>query len=137
MDTYLKEGDKVTAIYKTGRYIGEIIGKNPKGTHAIVKILAVLKHPVQGDLHQPGETNVPLFHERKALSFKEKANIPLSHVKLYSGSIPKYSNSLLEALMTQKKELKNENSIWASKSLESLLKLEKDTYKLNLEDDHQ
>ncbi|MCR6111155.1 kinase [Bacillus sp. A301a_S52] len=137
MDVHPKEKDIVTVTYKTGRYIGEIVSKSPKGTHAIVMILAIVKHPVQGDLHQPGETNVPLFHERKALSFKEKANIPLSHVKLYKGDIPEYSISLLEALTIQKNELKNENSNWASKSLESLHKLEKETYKLNLEDDYQ
>ncbi|UTR15131.1 kinase-associated lipoprotein B [Salipaludibacillus sp. LMS25] len=135
MESHLTEGDIATAIYKTGKYIGEIIGKNQKNTHVIVKILAVLTHPMQGDLHQPAKANVPLFHERKALSFNEKANIPLSHVKLYNGKIPDYSMSLLEALTLQKNELTKENSPWALKSLEALRKLEEETYKLNLTED--
>ncbi|TKJ07484.1 kinase, partial [Bacillus cereus] len=42
-------GEIVTGIYKTGKYIGEVTNSRP-GSY-VVKVLAVLKHPVQGDLH--------------------------------------------------------------------------------------
>ena len=75
----LQVGDKVTAIYKTGKYIGEIT--DFRSEHYLVKFLAVFKHPLQGDLHHPKDVNVAFFHERKALSYLEQANIPKKMVK--------------------------------------------------------
>ncbi|MFL6560658.1 MAG: sporulation phosphorelay system protein KapB, partial [Bacillus sp. (in: firmicutes)] len=69
----IKVGQMVTAIYKTGKYIGEITEVRPQ--HYLVRVLAVLKHPMQGDLHNPKDANVLIFHERKALSYREQANI--------------------------------------------------------------
>jgi hypothetical protein len=62
-------GDIVTAAYKTGNYIGRLTQIRPDRGKGVVQILAVLRHPVQGDLHQPGQADVPLFHERKALAY--------------------------------------------------------------------
>lgn len=45
-------GQIVTASYKTGEYIGEVIELMSTGK-AAVRILAVVKHPAQGDLHNP------------------------------------------------------------------------------------
>ena len=126
--TELKIGDKVTGIYKTGKYIGEITAVKPM--HYLVKVLAVEKHPQQGDLHSPKDVDVPLFHERKALAFREQTNIPKNMVKLYEGDILDYKESLVIALKKMEEKLKEENSNWAQRSLENVEILKKD-YKLN------
>ena len=64
----------------------------------VVKVLAVLKHPVQGDLHNVKQADVPFFHERRALAFREQTNIPEQMVKKYEGEIPDYTDSLKLAL---------------------------------------
>ena len=66
----LAEGDKVKAVYKTGEYIGELVTITDQ--KSLVKILAVLKHPTQGDLHHPLEVDGVFFHQRRALAFQEK-----------------------------------------------------------------
>ncbi|AST93101.1 kinase [Sutcliffiella cohnii] len=123
----IKIGDKVTGIYKTGKYIGEITDIRPQ--HYLMKVKAVLKHPRQGDLHSPKDVEVPFFHERRALAYHEQTNIPKNMVKLYEDDIPAYIDSLKASLDTMKKELLEENSTWAKRSLENIMILEKD-YKL-------
>lgn len=113
-----KNGDIVTAIYKTGKYIGEVTDSRP-GIY-VVKILAVLKHPRQGDLHNPKEVDVPLFHERKALAFRERANIPEKMIKPYEGDIPDYNDTLISSFNELKDGLETEDSAFAQKSLETL-----------------
>ncbi|TYR73833.1 kinase [Rossellomorea vietnamensis] len=113
-----KNGDIVTALYKTGKYIGEVTDSRP-GVY-VVKVLAVLKHPRQGDLHNPKEVDVPLFHERKALAFRERANIPEKMVKPFEGDIPEYNESLSSTFNELKKQLASEESAFAAKSLETL-----------------
>lgn len=110
----------VTASYKTGRYIGEIIDFKPKLQKAVVKILAVLVHPKQGDLHAPNQVDVQLFHERKALAFTEKALVPLSSIKAYEGEIPEYETSLKEAIHKQMDKLKDDESEYAKASYQKL-----------------
>jgi len=122
----LKIGDIVTGIYKTGKYIGEIT--DIRSHHYLVKVKAVLKHPMQGDLHNPKEVNVPFFHERKALSFNEQTNIPKQMVKKYEGEIPDYALSLKSAVIELKKELKENQSEWAQKSLQCLKRVEQNYY---------
>ncbi|WP_243290483.1 kinase-associated lipoprotein B [Bacillus sp. FJAT-47783] len=122
----LQKGDIVTGIYKTGKYIGEITDIRPQ--HYLVKVLAVIKHPVQGDLHHPKQVDVPLFHERKALSFQEQTNIPKQMVRIYDGEIPNYEKSLQQALMTLKQDLHDDGSEWANRSLQCLKKLEQAYY---------
>ena len=124
----LQIGSKVTAIYKTGKYIGEITEIRPE--HILVKVLAVTKHPMQGDLHHPKEGNVPFFHERKALSYREQANIPKKMVKPFDGEeVPDYKSSLKEAVIKMKDELTNDPSQWAIQSLKNIEVLEKDYFK--------
>ncbi|KMY56247.1 kinase [Bacillus sp. FJAT-27231] len=114
----MKTGEIVTAFYKTGKYIGEVSGVHPDGY--TVKILAVLRHPAQGDLHHPKQVDVPFFHERKALAYTERANIPAATVKHYEGSIPDYNESLKEAVAALQHRLEQEESDFSRKSLEAL-----------------
>jgi kinase-associated protein B len=120
-------GDTVTAIYKTGKYIGEITEVRPQGF--LVRVLAVVKHPMQGDLHNPKDADVLIFHERRALSYREQANIPKQMVKHFENEVPDYQASLKEALAKMKKELLENPSPWADMSLKMAESLEKDYFK--------
>ncbi|MCM2591383.1 kinase-associated lipoprotein B [Rossellomorea marisflavi] len=117
-------GDYVTAFYKTGTYIGEVTGERP-GSY-VVKVLAVVKHPRQGDLHNPGKVDVPLFHERKALAFREQSNIPDKMVKPYEGTIPEYNESLLTAFKEFKEKLSSDPTPHDVKSIEALAEIQKE-----------
>ena len=122
----LNVGDTVTAIYKTGKYIGEITERRPQ--HYLVRVLAVLKHPMQGDLHNPKDAEVGFFHERKALSHREQANIPEKMVKPFDEEIPDYLDSLKEAVSKLRSELESDQSPWALQSLKNIEALEKDYF---------
>jgi len=123
----LKVGDKVTGIYKTGKYAGEITDIRPE--HYLVRVLAVLKHPMQGDLHNPKDIEVGFFHERRALAFREQANIPKKMVKPYNEEMPDYLESLKKAVLDMKESLKQDDSPWANQSLKNIETLEKDYFK--------
>ncbi|UOY90955.1 kinase-associated lipoprotein B [Ectobacillus sp. JY-23] len=123
----MEVGTIVKGFYKTGTYIGEITAVRPQ--HYLVKVLAVVKHPTQGDLHSIKQVDVPLFHERRALAYREQTNIPLHMVKPYEGEVPDYKESLRLALEQQMVELQEENSPWAKRCLENLAVLQKE-YKL-------
>ncbi|MFT4412997.1 kinase-associated lipoprotein B [Fredinandcohnia humi] len=123
----VKIGDIVTGIYKTGKYIGEITNIRPE--HYLVKVKAVLKHPMQGDIHSPREVNVPFFQERRALAFNEQTNVPKKMVRHYDGELPEYKVSLQEAVDKMKLELEAEGTEWALRSLENIHVLEKDYFK--------
>ncbi|UOY90514.1 kinase-associated lipoprotein B [Bacillus glycinifermentans] len=119
-------GDKVKGFYKTGVYIGEITDIKPM--HYLVKTLAVLTHPKQGDLHHPKDADVPFFHERKALAYREQTNIPHHMVKPFDGPVPDYEESLRDALDRFKRELLQDASDYAAKSLECAAGLEKEYF---------
>ena len=121
-----KIGEIVTGLYKTGKYIGEIT--DIREMHYLVKVKAVLKHPQQGDLHNPKQADVQFFHERRALAFNEQTNIPKQMVKPFEGPIPDYKESLKLALDTLKGELLQLDTSWAQKSLNSLSTLEADYF---------
>lgn len=125
--TELQIGDTVTAIYKTGKYIGELTDIRPQ--HYLVRVLAVLKHPMQGDLHNPKDADVMIFHERRALSYREQANIPKQMVKPFAEEVPDYQQSLKDAVEKMKSELTAAGSSWGERSLEMLASLEKDYFK--------
>ncbi|GAE34639.1 sporulation phosphorelay system protein KapB [Halalkalibacter akibai] len=116
----MNELNLVRAFYKTGVYVAELIEKQEEKQRALVKVVAVLKHPTQGDLHNPKMVDVPLFHQRKALAEFEKTWVPLSSLKAFEGELPNYRVSLQEAVEVQKKALKNENNDWARMSLDKL-----------------
>jgi kinase-associated protein B len=121
-----KIGEIVTGLYKTGKYIGEITDIRPM--HYLVKVKAVLKHPQQGDLHNPNQVDVQLFHERRALAYNEQTNVPKKMVKLYDGDVPDYKDSLKDAVHSLKNELEQMDTPWAKQSLENLSSLEKDYF---------
>ncbi|MET1181208.1 kinase-associated lipoprotein B [Peribacillus simplex] len=122
-----KIGDKVTAIYKTGKYIGEVTDIRPAAY--LVKVLAVLKHPMQGDLHNPKQTEVSMFHQRRALAFREQTNVPKNMVKNFDEEIPEYKESLREAVEKMKSTLSEAQTEWNDKSLQLLKDLAADYFK--------
>ncbi len=105
--TDLKIGDIVEATYNSV-HVGKIVAD--KGNFWLVEILAVLKHPMQGDLHHPGEVEGVAFHERKALAFREKANVRKRFTERYEGEIPSYAESLKHAVETYKSQLQKEDT---------------------------
>lgn len=126
MGQRLEVGSIVRAHKKTGIYIGEITAIKEKDY--LVRVLAVVKHPMQGDLHHPKEADVPFFHERKALAFREQTNVPKNMVKPYEGEIPNYEASLKEAYERLRTELENDDSLFAQKSLRCLDSLAKEYF---------
>jgi kinase-associated protein B len=120
-------GDKVRAAYKTGEYIGEVV-ELTNSAKAAVKVLAVLVHPEQGDLHNRMDPNVGFFHQRRALANGEIALMPLTTVSAYHGDVPAYADSLIAALHKEKERLISLEQ-WARKGLQELDELEKE-YKL-------
>jgi len=119
-------GEKVTAEYKTGVYIGEIV-EMTSPMKAAVKVLAVVEHPTQGDLHQPMDGGVSFFHQRRALSHQEIALMPVGSLKPYGGPVPDYRESLKRALAAQRAELSNAQR-WAERSLQELEQLNKEYF---------
>ncbi|GGF32758.1 kinase-associated lipoprotein B [Halobacillus andaensis] len=126
--THLQPGDTVKAHYKTGIYIGEYIEERP---HAyLVKILAVDKHPMQGDLHNPGQTDEVFFHQRKALSYLEKANIHKKAVEPLGGQpVPEYTESLKKAVDQLKEKLNRRETEFNKLALDQVESLEKQYFK--------
>ncbi|PEA53733.1 kinase [Bacillus pseudomycoides] len=124
MNETFQIGDIITGIYKTGKYIGEITNVRPQ--HYLVKVLAVVKHPIQGDLHNVKQADVPFFHERRALAFREQTNIPQSMVKRYEGDVPDYKESLKQALTEQIMQLQEDDTPFAERSLQMLEQLKHD-----------
>ncbi len=122
-DQSLKIGDYVRAEVRSGHYIGELIEMN--GPRALVKVLAVLKHPEQGDLHNPYNPDVPMFHERRALSYTEKTTVLIRDVKQYTGAIPEYNASLRAAAEAEIAAL-DRLQRWAAKGLEQMQQLQKE-----------
>ncbi|MCV9886908.1 kinase-associated lipoprotein B [Metabacillus halosaccharovorans] len=121
-----KIGDVVTGIYKTGKYIGIVTDIRPM--HYLVQVKAVIKHPQQGDLHNPKQVDVQIFHERRALAFNEQTNVPKQMVKSFDGDMPDYDQSLQKAVIAMKQDLEEMNTEWAKLSLNRLLVLEKEYF---------
>ncbi|WP_366247460.1 sporulation phosphorelay system protein KapB [Terribacillus aidingensis] len=121
-------GSVVKARYKTGSYVGKI--KEERGKFYLVEILAVLKHPQQGDLHHPKETEDVFFHERRALAQHEKANIPKTAVSEFADEVPDYSASLRTALQQLRNDLEEQSaSRYQELALANVDTLEKDYFK--------
>ncbi|SDH43207.1 sporulation phosphorelay system protein KapB [Alteribacillus bidgolensis] len=120
----MAENNIVKAPYKTGLYVGEILKE--KENKRLIKVIAVLKHPKQGDLHNPNQVEVPLFHERKALAENEKVWVPASVLNDYEESIPSYEKSLKMAVETMVQDLHNKKDPYSQKALETLNNVSKD-----------
>ncbi|EFM11942.1 Kinase associated protein B [Paenibacillus curdlanolyticus YK9] len=113
----------VQMTYKTGVYAGKVVESG--GPRAVVQVLAVLKHPQQGNLHYPYDPDVPMFHERRALSHNEKALTAYQDLESYSGEIPPYKESLIRTLEAEAAEL-DRLKRWAERGLETLEIVKKD-----------
>ncbi|GMK44841.1 kinase-associated lipoprotein B [Paenibacillus glycanilyticus] len=120
---FIVPGALVKADVRSGQYIGEIVEVN--GPRAVFKVLAVLKHPEQGDLHHPYNPDVAMFHERRALSYTEKTNVLLRDVKPFEGEVPDYNASLQEAVAAQIAAL-DRLMRWSARGLEMLKELRKE-----------
>jgi kinase-associated protein B len=116
-DNTYNPGDLVKATYKSGEYIGEIVEMTR--SKAAVKVLAVLKHPAQGDLHHPYEVDGVMFLQRKALSYQEIALMPQYSLHAFSGEVPEYRESLLAALEEEMATCRK-LARWGQRSLEEL-----------------
>ncbi|MGJ5714439.1 sporulation phosphorelay system protein KapB [Staphylococcus equorum] len=120
--------------HKTGCY-GVII-KEEDENQVLVQVEQVIKHPKQGDLHSPTETENVFFHERKALSHFEKRYTTKSHLKSFTEDELPYEQSLQQAITKLELKLKDQDTLHAKKSLENLQQLKKDyaiQYKQNFE----
>ncbi|WP_322348832.1 sporulation phosphorelay system protein KapB [Paenibacillus albus] len=116
-------GTIVAFTYKSGQYAGEVMETN--GPRALLKVLAVLKHPEQGDLHNPYNPDVAMFHERRALSYTEKTNVPYGDIKPFRSELPSYKDSLDLAVQAEI-EAVDRLKRWAERSLEQLQQLGKE-----------
>ncbi|MFD1020521.1 kinase-associated lipoprotein B [Thalassobacillus hwangdonensis] len=115
-------GDHVIAHYKSGSYIAKVI--EDRDPNYLVEVHAVEKHPMQGDLHNPGKTEGVFFHQRKALSHREKANVSKQAVKAFDGEVPAYEDSLQASIDKLKEKLKRRDSEFNDQALDQLESLE-------------
>lgn len=110
--------------HKTGQYIVEIIDE--KGDQLLVKVLAVLKHPRQGDLHNPNAVDNVFFHERKALSQFEKRYTTSQFLKAYQSEVPNYIDSLKKSLYELEEKMKQKNNTYSLQALKCIEQLKVD-----------
>jgi len=120
-------GDLVVARYKSGEYVGELIQLDR--LKAKVRMLAVRKHPTQGDLHHPEQADVAFFHERRALAHREVANVFLSDLEPYDGAeAPDYRESLAAALDAEIAAMERRGDAFGRRALQELEKLKRDYF---------
>ncbi|ALX47223.1 sporulation phosphorelay system protein KapB [Lentibacillus amyloliquefaciens] len=119
-------GEIVQVKYNSGKYIGEVL--EDRGERYLVKVHAVAKHPMQGDLHNPGETEDVVFQERKALAHYEKMNVVKSAVKSFDGEMPDYQESLQKAVSDIKQQLSGQDTAFNRQSLKQIEDLAENTY---------
>ncbi|TDM12527.1 sporulation phosphorelay system protein KapB [Macrococcus lamae] len=109
--------------FKTGRYIVEKVSEQQNGI--VIKIIAVLIHPKQGDLHHSHETET-FFHERKALAQYEKRVVSPNLLKPYSAEVPAYNESLRQAVIVMEKKLVEEDSVFSHLALQKMQSLKEE-----------
>lgn len=122
----VKIGELAKAHYRSGTYIGRV--KEDRGDKYLIEVLAVQKHPLQGDLHNMYETENVFFHERKALAFREKMNVKKPAVHPFNGEVPEYAASLEQAIATYRKKLNEQDSAYNQLALQTLERLEREVY---------
>ncbi|MEJ7541861.1 sporulation phosphorelay system protein KapB [Staphylococcus intermedius] len=118
--------------HKTGVYAVEVVEE--QGDQVLVKVLQVIKHPKQGDLHHPNEVEGVFFHERKALSLYEKRYTSPSRLKPFEGEVEDYTVTLQRAISKLENELQDLDTPFAHASLDCLTQLKADyarQYKTN------
>ncbi|MCE5096477.1 sporulation phosphorelay system protein KapB [Staphylococcus devriesei] len=82
--------------HKTGTYGVSI--KEENDNQVLVQVEQVIKHPKQGDLHNPGKVEGVFFHERLALSHYEKRYATRSKLREFNVEEMKYEESLQQAI---------------------------------------
>jgi len=126
MTTDIQAGQIVQFSYKSGDYIGRV--HEWRSGKAVIEVMAVLKHPKQGDLHHHRRAGEPvMFHQRKALAEREKALVPMPYIKPYDGVVPGYAESLRAALAAEIAYLRGlGDDAYAQQALAHLMELERD-----------
>lgn len=122
----IQVNDIVETSYNSGRYIGRVLEE--RGNFLLVEVLAVTRHPQQGDLHNRGQVEGVAFHERKALAYLEKTNARKRTTTKYTGEVPEYSTSLKEAVEQLKEKLQAEDTPFNQASLAKIADLEEHFY---------
>lgn len=120
--------------HKTGVYGVEIV--EDSNDQVLVKVMQVIKHPKQGDLHHPNEVEGVFFHERKALSLYEKRFTTKSKLKPFEDEIMPYTDSLQQAITTLENKLNTSDTPFNQQSLACLEALKTDyarQYKINFD----
>lgn len=115
-------GDIVETRYNSGTYIGEVL--EDRQNFYLVKVLAVITHPTQGDLHNRGKVDGVAFFERKALAYREKMNATKRNTIAYDGTTPNYKQSLQQAINDLKTNLSAEDTDFNRASLKRLADLQ-------------
>ncbi|KIX90608.1 kinase [Staphylococcus microti] len=110
--------------HKTGVYVVEVVDDTSDQT--LVKVVQVIKHPKQGDLHSPNEVEGVFFHERKALSLYEKRYTSQSKLKPFDGERQDYTDSLQQALTALETELHQTDTPYTRTALQCLENLKVD-----------
>ncbi|AJC96633.1 kinase [Staphylococcus hyicus] len=110
--------------HKSGVYGVEVVEETQD--QILVKVMQVIKHPKQGDLHSPNEAEGVFFHERKALSLYEKRYTTKSKLKPIDVDPLPYEVSLQRAITQLETKLKTEDTLYNQKSLMCLNELKKD-----------
>ena len=104
--------------HKTGAY-GVTI-KEENDDQVLVQVEQVIKHPKQGDLHNPGQTEGVFFHERRALSHFEKRYATRSQLCEFNVEEMTYEASLQQAITKMENDLKQQNTEFAKQALNNL-----------------
>lgn len=110
--------------HKTGVYGVSIVEE--KDNQVLVQIEQVIKHPKQGDLHNPKETENVFFHERRALSQFEKRYTTNAQLKEFDVRSMPYVESLQLAISKLEDRLRQKDDEHARRSLENLQNLKND-----------
>src|SRR5699024_5559597 len=101
----IQVGSIVETDYNSGTYIGKVI--EDRGNYWLIEVNAILKHPTQGDLHNPeqDEAEGVVFHEHKALAYREKLNDHKRKTKVYIAEVHSYVDSLKNSFNKLKQEM--------------------------------
>ncbi|NUI83017.1 kinase-associated lipoprotein B [Staphylococcus borealis] len=110
--------------HKTGAY-GVTI-KEENDDQVLVQVEQVIKHPKQGDLHNPGQTEGVFFHERRALSHYEKRYATRSQLREFNVEAMPYEASLQQAITKMENDLKQQDTEFAKLALTNLENLKND-----------
>lgn len=111
-------------MHKSGIYVVKKVQEQPNGV--LVSIESVITHPMQGDLHNRGEVENVFFHERRALSYKEKRVVDENLLKPYTDNVLPYVDSLIQAVSKMEQKLKSEDTPFNRKALDTLSNLKRD-----------